>query len=71
MNYFYALKVEKEKCSWLSRLQSASSEQEQNIVAYNSPAGVCFEALKDISAREELMASFDESFIGRNQLVCK
>lgn len=63
-HYFYAHKNEKDKCSWLSRLQSATSKQRQNIVAYNCPRGVCFEALKDIAAGEELMALFDASFKG-------
>lgn len=35
------------------------SKREQNIVAYNSSNGVCFEAIKDIKAGEELMALFD------------
>ena len=35
------------------------SKREQNIVAYNSSNGVCFEAVKDIKAGEELMALFD------------
>ena len=48
----------------LSRLQSATSERKQNIVAYNSSSGVCFEAVKDIKAGEELMALFDKTFKG-------
>ncbi|XP_078345889.1 uncharacterized protein LOC144631347 [Oculina patagonica] len=62
--FFYAHKNEKDKCMWLSRLQSATSKEKQNIVAYNCPTGVCFEALKDISAGEELMVLFDKSSKG-------
>ena len=62
--FFFAHKNEKDKCSWLSRLQSATSKRKQNIVAYNCPTGVCFEALKDIAAGEELMVLFDKSFKG-------
>ena len=64
LKFFYAHKNEKDKCGWLSRLQSATSEENQNIVAYNSSTGVCFEALKDISAGEELMVLYDKSFKG-------
>ncbi|PFX30855.1 Zinc finger protein 778 [Stylophora pistillata] len=64
MHFFYAHKNEKDKCSWLSRLQSATSSAKQNIVAYNSPRGVCFEAVKDIAVGEELMVLFDKSFKG-------
>lgn len=64
MHFFYAHKNEKDKCSWLSRLQSATSTAKQNIVAYNSPGGVCFEAVKDIAVGEELMVLFDKSFKG-------
>lgn len=64
LKFFYAHKNEKDKCGWLSRLQSATSEEKQNIVAYNCSAGVCFEALKDIAAGEELMVLFDKSFKG-------
>ena len=63
-HFFYARKNEKEKCSWLSRLQSATTKKRQNIVAYNCSKGVCFEAVKDITSGEELMALFDESFKG-------
>ena len=31
-----------------------------NIVVYNSENGVCYEAIKDISIGEELLALFDE-----------
>ncbi|KAK2569240.1 Zinc finger protein 569 [Acropora cervicornis] len=60
--FFYACKNEKDKCSWLSRLQSAVSEEGQNIVAYMNSSGVYFEAVKDIAEGEELMVLFDESF---------
>lgn len=67
MHFFYAHKNEKDKCSWLSRLQSATSTAKQNIVAYNSPGGVCFEAVKDIAVGEELMVLFDKSFKGNKK----
>jgi len=63
-HFFYAHKNDKDKCTWVSRLQSATSKEKQNIVAYNSSKGVCFEALKNIAAGEELMALFDKSYIG-------
>lgn len=62
--FFYACKNEKDKCSWLSRLQSAVSEEGQNIVAYKNSSGVYFEAVKDIAEGEELLVLFDESFKG-------
>ena len=69
MHFFYAHKNEKDKCSWLSRLQSATSTAKQNIVAYNSPGGVCFEAVKDIAVGEELMVLFDKSFKGNKKKI--
>lgn len=61
-HFFHARKSERNKCSWLSRLQSAASEEEQNIVAYESSMKVYLEAIKDIAEGEELMVLFDDSF---------
>ena len=60
--YFHVLEEDKSKSSWLKLVKTCGNEQEQNMVAHNMAMGVCYEAIKDISAGEELVAFFDDSF---------
>lgn len=62
---FYVHNDEQEKCMWLQRLQSASSKKAQNIVAYKSAVGVCYEATCDIKPGEELLVLYDDTYGGR------
>ena len=63
-HHFYIHNDDEEKCSWLGGMKSASCKEEQNMVAYNSTVGVCYEAIKDISTGEELLVLFDKAFGG-------
>jgi len=62
--YFYVHNSDQEKCMWLQRLQSAASKKQQNIVAYKSSVGVCYEALCDISPGQELLVLYDDTYGG-------
>ena len=57
---FYTDKSEKHKCDWLKMIKPPFGNKLSNIVAYNSDNGVCYQAVKDISIGEELLALFSE-----------
>ena len=60
--HFYVENEELNKCSWLKGMKSAPAPDKQNMVALNSPAGVCYKAVTDIAAGEELLVLFDKSY---------
>ena len=59
-NNFYTQKSEKHKCDWLKMIKPPFGTKSNNIIAYNSELGVCYQAVEDIGVGEELLALFDE-----------
>ncbi|XP_031548621.1 zinc finger protein 182-like [Actinia tenebrosa] len=63
--FFFVHDTDKEKCMWLQGMQSASSKMTQNMVAYKSAVGVCYEATCDINPGEELLVLYDDTYGGK------